>query len=72
MNQSLNSGFKRTKRAAGRALDRANHITERKSNPLSLYEKLQPVQFDIIAQVYGQDALLRYIKTMEAKRMRGK
>ena len=72
MAQSLSSGFNKSRHAAKSALNMSSRITGKADSTLSMYEKLRPAQFDIIAQVYGQDGLLRYIKTMEAKKMKGK
>jgi len=35
---------------------------------LKLYERMTPKAFDLIRQKYGEDALVEYIKTMEAKK----
>lgn len=73
MNSKLNVKFSSVKKAAGVALNRTKQITGKpQDNSVDIYQKLRPEQFDIIAKVYGEDGLERYIKHMEAKRMRGK
>jgi hypothetical protein len=67
----LGNQFSKVRKAAKVALSRTGKITGSGNNPLSLYEKLTPVHFDAIAKVYGQDNLMKYIKTMEAKKIRG-
>lgn len=36
---------------------------------LKIYEKLRPQDFDQLANLYGGDGVLRYIRHMEAKRL---
>lgn len=40
--------------------------------PLELYEKMQPEDFTKIAEKYGLNNTIDYIKTMEAMKLGGK
>lgn len=67
----LGKQFNSMRKAARVAIDRTQKITGSGNSPISLYEKLTPIHFDIIAQVYGQDNLIKYVRTMEAKKLKG-
>ena len=59
-------------RAAAQAMKRQDKMVGAPSDPdLARYEQLGPNDFATIAKVYGPDNLIRYIKTMEARRMKG-
>ena len=59
------------RRATRSALSRANTRSGTSTaSSLKIYERLTDSQFDNIARIYGEDALLRYIRSMEAERLK--
>lgn len=73
MPSMLNSKFNAVRKAASVAITRTKQVTGKPNDrSVDIYQKLRPEQFDIIAKVYGEDGLEKYIKHMEAIRMKGK
>lgn len=56
--------------SVGKAFDRARSSNGASNDSdLSLYEALQPQDFEALAQKFGPDTVVDYVKSMEAKRM---
>jgi hypothetical protein len=54
--------------AASSALDRVKTVSGQETDPdLMLYQQLKPGDFPKLIDKYGQDNVMQYIKTMEAK-----
>lgn len=69
---TLRSAIDRNRRAVSSAFDRAKTITgdAKPSKELKTYEKLTPREFEILGRVFGEEQLMAYIRTMEARRMK--
>lgn len=58
-------------KSVSKAFDRVASQGGPVQNPeLSLYEHMTPEVMNVIAEVYGPDNLVKYIQTMEARRMK--
>lgn len=66
---ALNRKMKATKQAFSNVRSNSGQQTYR---PLELYEKLKPEDFSKIAEKYGINNTIDYIKTMEAIKLGGK
>jgi hypothetical protein len=71
-NPTLSNSINRLRSATKKAFGRGSSLTSasRKDSDLKLYQELDSTEFDIIGRVYGQEALLTYIKSMEARRLK--
>lgn len=62
--------FDRVLKATGSALDRAaNSAGGETDRNLMLYEKMDRGKFELLIRKYGQESVMGYIKTMEARKM---
>ena len=70
----ISPSFDKLRHAAGKSLDSVMKVSDRETDPdLMLYESLKRHHFDAMIQRYGVEPTIRYIITMEARRMkRGK
>ena len=58
--------------AASQAMKRQDKMLGAPTDPdLARYEQLGPNDFATIAKVYGPENMIRYIRTMESRRMKG-
>lgn len=68
----MNKIFAKLDKAAGEAMRRQDKVFNVQKDPaLRRYETLTPFDFDTISRVYGRDNLVRYVRTMENRRMMG-
>lgn len=71
MTNKLSDKFAVIRRAAGHALDRASSVTNHETDEdLRIYENLPMEAFDALVAKHGPDEVIKYIKAMEAKKMR--
>lgn len=60
----------RARSAASVAINRNRRIANRETDPdLLMFEQMGEQDFDKITALYGEEATLRYIKTMESRKM---
>lgn len=70
---SMKNALDRKLKVTGTAFERVKSRTGQQTNrPLEIYESLKPEDFAQIAGRYGIDETIRYIKTMEGLRMKGR
>jgi hypothetical protein len=64
--------FSKMQKATQSAFDRVGNVTNTENDPdLSLYQSLAPQDFTKLMERYGEDDVLRYIKTMESRKLLG-
>ncbi len=57
-------------RSVGKAFDNVRSSNGVSNDPdLSIYNALQPADFEALAQKFGPDTVVDYVKAMEAKRI---
>lgn len=62
--------FSKMQKAAQSAFDRVGNVTGTENDPdLSIYQTLAPQDFTKLMQQFGEEEILRYIKTMESRRL---
>jgi hypothetical protein len=62
--------FDKMTNATRSAFDRAGSVTGGENDPdLSLYQSLAPQDFTALMKEYGEEDILRYIRTMESKKL---
>jgi hypothetical protein len=70
---NISSHFDILHKAVHKALNRVMTSSDQETDPdLITYNSLKPEHFDAMRKKYGDEHTFRYIKTMEAKRIRGK
>ena len=71
MGSQYSNAVSKLRWAAGKAMENVRTVTGGSNdNELSIYNRLSSDEFKLIGEKYGQDGLIQYIKTMEAKKMR--
>lgn len=67
---NLDNAITRMRGAASTALKRSRKVTgQQMDEDLMIYERLQPKDFETLEQRYGKDSVIRYIKTMAARKV---
>lgn len=70
MPANMKNAFGRLRGAARSAFDRTSRTSGQPADPdLKLYNTLGEQEFQRIAQQYGQDKTIEYIRKMEARKM---
>lgn len=70
MDSVLGKSIGRVRSAAKGAFRRNKHlIGGNKDNQLRIYDSMKPQDFNALAELYGGDGVIRYIRYMEAKRL---
>lgn len=66
----LHSAIARSRKAAQVALSRGRRVTgQQMDEDLMIYERLKPQDFGALAERYGQENVVKYIKTMTARKV---
>lgn len=67
----MNAAIGRLRGAAKTALTRSRKVAGgQMDEDLMIFERLKPEQLKGLEQVYGQEAVIQYVKTMAAKKVK--